>query len=309
MKKIIELSTRVARVDSTVLITGESGVGKEIIAKLIHRASKRSSGPLIRINCGAIPENLLESELFGYESGAFTGARKDGKPGMFELAEGGTLFLDEIGEMPFSLQVKLLRVLQEREIVRVGGTKPTKVDVRIVTATNSNLEEMVANGTFREDLYYRLNVVNIAIPPLRERVDDIPHLALHFIKKFNTKYNMNKKMTLEAIDRLCQYSWPGNVRELENLIERLVVMVREEEIGVQHLPDSLQGRTEVDKGNVVSISEIVPLKKALEEVEKQLLSKALHKYGSTRKVAKVLGINQSTVVRKANRYELTGSGG
>ncbi|HHV72839.1 MAG TPA: sigma 54-interacting transcriptional regulator, partial [Clostridia bacterium] len=309
MKKIIELSTRVARVDSTVLITGESGVGKEIIAKLIHRASKRSSGPLIRINCGAIPENLLESELFGYESGAFTGARKDGKPGMFELAEGGTLFLDEIGEMPLSLQVKLLRVLQEREIVRVGGTKPTKVDVRIVTATNSNLEEMVANGTFREDLYYRLNVVNIAIPPLRERVDDIPHLALHFIKKFNTKYNMNKKMTLEAIDRLCQYSWPGNVRELENLIERLVVMVREEEIGVQHLPDSLQGRTEVDKGNVVSISEIVPLKKALEEVEKQLLSKALHKYGSTRKVAKVLGINQSTVVRKANRYELTGSGG
>lgn len=308
MKRVIELSTRVAQVDSTVLVTGESGVGKEIIAKLLHRASKRSSGPLIRINCGAIPENLLESELFGYDSGAFTGAKKDGKPGMFELAEGGTLFLDEIGEMPFPLQVKLLRVLQEREIIRVGGTKSIKTDVRIVAATNSNLKEKVSEGSFREDLYYRLNVVNIHIPPLRERTDDIPHLTLHFLQKFNNKYGMNKMITPEAIERLCQYSWPGNVRELENLAERLVVIVNEKNIGVKHLPEHLQGTKDLPKSNVVSISEIIPLRRALEEVEKQLLSKALNKYGSTRKAAKALEINQSTVVRKANRYELAGGG-
>jgi PAS domain S-box-containing protein len=308
MKRVIELSVRVAQVDSTVLITGESGVGKEIIAKLLHRASKRSSGPLIRINCGAIPENLLESELFGYESGAFTGAKKDGKPGMFELAEGGTLFLDEIGEMPFSLQVKLLRVLQEREIVRVGGTKQVSVDVRIVAATNSNLEEMVANGDFREDLYYRLNVVNIVIPPLRERVDDIPPLVLHFLQKFNSQYAMNKRITPEAVEVLSQYSWPGNVRELENLVERLVVMVNEGEVEIRHLPDFLQETKEISKSNVVSISEIIPLRRALEEVEKQLLTKALDKYGSTRKAAKALEVNQSTVVRKVNRYELAEQG-
>lgn len=189
MQRIVDLVVKVAQVDSTILITGESGVGKEVIAKKIHQLSKRKDNSLIKINCGAIPENLLESELFGYEGGAFTGAKKEGKPGMFELASGGTLFLDEIGDLPFGLQVKLLRALQEREIVRVGGVKPIRVDARIITATNKDLQRMVSNGTFREDLFYRLNVINIQIPPLRERKEDLVHLLSTLLQSLNSKYD------------------------------------------------------------------------------------------------------------------------
>jgi transcriptional regulator with PAS, ATPase and Fis domain len=304
MKKVFDFAARVAQVDSTVLITGESGSGKEIVAKTIHKLSKRKDGPLIQINCGAIPENLLESELFGYEPGAFTGASKEGKLGMFELAENGTLFLDEIGELPLNLQVKLLRVLQEREIVRVGGIKPKKINVRIIAATNKDLEKMVEKGMFREDLYYRLNVVRIKIPPLRERKTDIPPLIQHFLRKFNEKYEMNKKISPEVIERLIAYDWPGNVRELENLIERLVVIVIEDIIELKHLPDYLQASINSDHFQV-SVSGIIPLKKASEDLEKQLISKALQKYGSTRKAAQILEVDQATIVRKAKKYNIT----
>lgn len=303
MKKVFDLAVRVAQVDSTVLITGESGSGKEIIAKTIHKLSKRKAQPLIQINCGAIPENLLESELFGYEPGAFTGARKEGKPGMFELAENGTLFLDEIGELPLSLQVKLLRVLQEREIIRVGGVKSIKINVRIITATNKDLEKMIEKGMFRKDLFYRLNVVKINIPPLRERKNDIPPLVYHFLRKLNKKYEMDKKISPEVMDRLIAYDWPGNIRELENLIERLMVMVVEDTIGIKHLPEILQ--SDISNSDFqVTVSGIIPLKKASEDLEKQLISKALQKYGSTRKAAEVLKVDQATIVRKTKKYNI-----
>jgi PAS domain S-box-containing protein len=235
-KRVLEMAAQVAKVDSTVLITGESGVGKEVIANIIHQLGQRSEGPLIKVNCGAIPETLLESELFGYEAGAFTGARKQGKPGMFEMARKGTLFLDEIGDISVNLQVKLLRALQDFNIVRVGGLKPIAIDARIIAATNKNLVEMVKTGAFRDDLYYRLNVVSIEIPPLRERKEDIPLLTLQFVEKINKKYNFNKHISAEVLDVFLVYSWPGNVRELENVIERMLVMTQDEEIHTEHLP-------------------------------------------------------------------------
>ncbi len=302
MQRVIDLVVRVAQVDSTVLITGESGVGKEVIAKKIHQLSKRSNNSLIKINCGAIPENLLESELFGYEGGAFTGAKKEGKPGMFELASGGTLFLDEIGELPLNLQVKLLRALQEREITRVGGIKTIPVDVRIIAATNKDLAEMVRKGTFRDDLFYRLNVVGIKIPPLRHRREDLPPLLYAILQKFNAKYGQDKSLSEPVVERLLRYDWPGNIREVENLIERLVVLVNEKTIQIKHLPDFLQ---ENDlKTKAVTINGIVPLKRAIEEVEAQLIEAALKEHGSTRKVAKVLDVNQSTIVRKISQYKI-----
>ena len=227
MQEIIESAIRSGQFNSTVLIKGESGVGKEIIAKTIHKSSQaeEKTGSLIKVNCGAIPENLLESELFGYEKGAFTGAKKQGKPGMFELAENGTLFLDEIGELPLKLQVKLLRALQEREIIRVGGTEHIKINTRIIAATNQNLEKLIEADKFRKDLYYRLNVIPISIPPLRKRKSDIGPLCRFFLNKFNKRFNTNKKLSLDLIDLLENYDWPGNVRQLKNIIERLVVMV------------------------------------------------------------------------------------
>ena len=220
MKNVIDLAIQMGRVDSTVLITGESGVGKEVVANVIHKSSERTSGSLIKVNCGAIPDNLLEAELFGYDEGSFTGAKKGGKPGMFELADEGTLFLDEIAEMPLKLQVELLRVLQEAEITRVGGTKSINIDVRIIAATNKDLNKMLETGEFREDLFYRLNVVPINIPPLRERREDISQLIYKFLDEFNKKYDKNKKISLDTINFLENYEWPGNVRELKNLIER-----------------------------------------------------------------------------------------
>lgn len=299
MRNVVTLASKVAEVDSTVLILGESGVGKEVIASFIHQNSRRKEKPFIKVNCGAIPESLLESELFGYEKGAFTGASKDGKRGLFEVANEGTLFLDEIGEIPLPLQVKLLRVLQEKELVRLGGTKPVQVNVRIIAATNRNLEEEVQKRAFREDLYYRLNVVPIRIPSLRERREDILPLALHFIDKFNREYNTNKMFSPEAMEKLQAYKWPGNVRELQNIIERLVVIAEHKIIEVHHLPEILIHAQ--NHLNGISVSNIMPLDQAKELVERQLLTMAKERYGTTTKIAEVLGVNQSTISRKITK--------
>ncbi len=303
MERVLELILRVAKVDSTVLLRGESGVGKEGMAKLLHTQSQRAGGPFIKVNCGAIPEQLLESELFGYEPGAFTGARREGKMGMFELAHNGTLFLDEIGDLPLSLQSKILRVLQEREFVPVGGTQPRQVNVRILAATHKDLEGMVRAGEFREDLFFRLNVVPIAIPPLRERRSDIIPLLYHFREKFSKKYGIQREFAPEVIEAFLAYDWPGNVRELENMVERLMVVSPGEQILVSQVPQVLQRDEGKDGG--VSVRSLMPLKDAVEEVERQLISQAMEKYGSTYKAAAVLGVNQSTVVRRMARFKRT----
>ena len=305
MRKLLETVVRLAEVDSTILINGESGTGKELIAETIHNYSTRAQKPFVKVNCGAIPENLLESELFGYDYGAFTGAKKEGKAGYFELAHEGTLFLDEIGDLPFNLQVKMLRVLQSKEINRVGGRQAQKVDVRILAATNRNLLEMVQKKEFREDLYYRLNVIPILIPPIRERKEDIPVLIMHFIALFNRKYKLNKRISPDVVDILMAYDWPGNVRELENLIERLVVISSSDIISRDELPVHLVSAV-LDSPRV-SVSAIVPLKEAVESVEKQLLEKAFAQYRTTRQIAKKLEVNASTVVRKAAKYGISSS--
>lgn len=229
------LANRVASMDTTVILLGETGVGKEVMARYIFQHSHRAKNSFIKVNCGAIPENLIESELFGYEGGAFTGANKNGKIGLFELANKGTLFLDEIGELPKDMQVKLLRVLQEQEILRVGGTKPVKIDVRIIAATNRNLEEMVSDGTFREDLYYRLTVFPISIPPLRMRKKDIIPLALSFLEKLNQKYQLKKYFTDLSMQLLHEYDWPGNIRELKNIVERAIIISPSDAIKPENL--------------------------------------------------------------------------
>ncbi|MHB1255302.1 MAG: sigma-54 interaction domain-containing protein [Dethiobacteraceae bacterium] len=307
MRHIYDLATWVSQVDSTVLILGESGVGKEVVAQLIVRSSDRRDEPYIKVNCGAIPDNLLESELFGYEKGSFTGADKKGKPGMFELAHKGTILLDEVSEIPLNLQVKLLRVIQEQEVMRVGSTKPMKLDVRIIAATNRDLEERVRLGEFREDLFYRLNVIPITVPPLRERKEDIPPLIEHFLRKFNAKYRLNKEIPHAVIERLVAYHWPGNVRELQNIVERVVVLSREVEVGLETLPLQLNAACEEVRQLHADVSEEMPLKEALFELEKKLVLRALQKYGTTRKAADALGVDQSTVVRKVQRIrELEG---
>jgi len=298
MAHVIELAAKIADVDSNVLITGESGTGKELIAKLIHNTGKGPKQPFIKINCGAIPEQLLESELFGYEGGAFTGAKKEGKPGMFELAHCGTLFLDEIGDLPAILQVKLLRAIQEKEIMRVGGIKPVKVNVRIITATHRDLLSMVKNRQFREDLYYRLMVVPIRIPALRERPEDIPLLVMHFLDKFNTKFNFKKYMSPSVIDRLVKYSWPGNVREMQNVIERMVVTSVEDELKDQYLPDTIYKKTRYIP------SKSAKLKEAMDETEAYLIDQAHIKYGSWQRAAMELGVDRTTIFRKAAKYGL-----
>lgn len=305
MRKLLETVVRLAEVDSTILINGESGTGKELIAETIHNHSARAKKPFIKVNCGAIPENLMESELFGYEYGAFTGAKKEGKAGYFELAHEGTLFLDEIGDLPFNLQVKLLRVLQSKEINRVGGRQALKVDTRILAATNRNLLEMVQKKQFREDLYYRLHVIPVIIPPLRDRKEDIPSLIVHFIALFNRKYRLNKRISPDVVDILMAYDWPGNVRELENLIERMVVISSSDIISRDELPIHL-GSAVLDSPQV-SVSAIVPLKEAVESVEKQLLERAFAQYRTTRQIAKKLEVNASTVVRKAAKYGISSS--
>jgi len=300
MRNVIEMTERLARVDTTVLIQGESGVGKELIAELIHENSTRSlSGTYIKLNCSAIPGDLLESELFGYEEGAFTGARKGGKAGLFEIADGGTIFLDEIAELPLKLQAKLLRVLQEKELTRLGGSKPIKSDVRLISATNKDLYDMVKSKMFREDLYYRLNVVPILIPPLRERIDDILPLTLYYLEYFSIKHNISKSISPKAMECFMAYSWPGNIRELINTLERLIVTVDRDTLEPQDLPQSLSSAIPHSKPNNSS-----SLIDSVACLERNMINKALAEHKTTRKAAKVLGISQSCLIKKAKKYQI-----
>ncbi len=300
-KQVLELAERVSHFDSTVLVLGESGVGKEVVVRHMVHLSDRADKPFVKVNCGAIPENLLESELFGYEKGAFTGAGQKGKPGMFELANGGTIFLDEIGELQLNLQVKLLRVLQEKEIQRIGGTKPVKLDVRVIAATNQDMEHMVLQGTFRKDLYYRLNVVCIQIPPLRERPEDIPLLIRHFLKQFNAVYHVNRSITPGALQALSDYHWPGNIRELQNVIENLVVMAATDTIDT----DSLSQRFFKETAAALPETTLEPLKEAVCKLEARLITQAMKQYKTTRQAAQALGVDQSTIVRKLKAMKQT----
>jgi len=302
LKLVMDLAYRAAQVDANVLLLGETGVGKDVIALWIHKESPRKDGPFIKVNCAAIPESLLESELFGYEKGAFTGAQNKGKPGMFELADTGTILLDEVGDLPLSLQAKLLRVIQEKEITRIGGTKAQKLDLRIIAATNQDLAELVRKGRFREDLYYRLNVIPIHIPPLRERKEDIVLLAKHYLDYYNNKYNRRKQLHNSALEVMYKYDWPGNVRELRNLLERVVVIINEDVITRDHLK-SLAEKSAKETPAAEGIKQR-RLEEAVAELEKQLIAKALESKGSTRKAAALLGVSQPTVVRKARKYGL-----
>ncbi|MEL7655837.1 MAG: sigma 54-interacting transcriptional regulator, partial [Bacillota bacterium] len=300
MYNVIQLISRLSDVDSTVLITGESGVGKGVIAKLLHENGSRKDHPFVKVNCGAIPENLIESELFGYESGAFTGSRKDGKKGLFETAEKGTIFLDEISELPLNLQVKLLQVIQEREITRVGGVESIPIHVRIISATNKDLRSLVQEGKFREDLYYRLNVVPISIPPLRERPEDIIPMIRIFLNQNNKKMKEHKEIDSKTIGILMKYTWPGNVRELQNIIERLIITTKGTTILPENLPSFIFETTNNPDGS--DIPEGKSLKDALDIAEREILIKALEKYKTTRAMAKILGVSQPTIVRKLQKY-------
>ncbi|WP_090632983.1 sigma 54-interacting transcriptional regulator [Neobacillus massiliamazoniensis] len=297
MEKIMNQVKKIAAFSSTVLLYGESGVGKEVIAQAIHQLGRRSDKPFLKLNCGAIPDNLLESELFGYARGAFTGADKNGKDGYFKQADGGILFLDEIGEMPLYLQVKLLRVLQEQEVIPIGSTTPIPVNVQIIAATNKKLEKMVEAGTFREDLFYRLNVIPIHIPALRERTEDISLLAFHFLQQLNEKYDRNYHLTPDAINVLEFYPWPGNVRELQNIIERLVVTADHPAINAEFVSEFLSTNYEHKKLKPV-VTRVIPLQEAVDYVEEQLIVMAMDQYKTTTKAAKALGISQSSVSRK-----------
>lgn len=299
MTNVRDTIYKIAPIDLTVLVQGESGVGKEVITKAIHHASLRRDQPFIKINCSVIPETLIESELFGYEGGAFTGATKGGKIGKIELANNGTLFLDEIGELPLLIQVKLLEFLQDREICKVGGTNKIKINTRIITATNRNLQDMVNEGLFRKDLFYRLNIVPINIPPLRERKEDIPALVKYFLNVFNSKYGMSKKIAPEVMQALYTYSWPGNVRELEHILERAIIISDTEVIALETFQNFLELKTNNKK---VFCTELMPLKLAKREIEEQLVKNAYEIYKSTYKVAKVLEIDQSTVVKLLKKY-------
>ncbi len=304
MKQIIETAFRIGRVDATVLILGESGVGKERIARIIHEASHRAeTGAFVKINCGAIPGELLESELFGYEAGAFTGASKEGKAGYFEIADKGTLLLDEIADLPLKLQVKLLSVIQDHEVTRLGGTRPKKVDVRIIAATNQDLEGMIRSGSFREDLFYRLNVVPMTIPPLRERREDIPFLLIHYLEEYNTKYGLRARLDKELVERLTGYRWPGNVRELANLVEHLVVVTNEETLKCEHLPRKyLSDREEADEPP----DTLKPLKEEVERYELKLIKRAVARTRTLEEAAHVLGISLSTLTRRLRMVKSEG---
>ncbi|MBI4635652.1 MAG: sigma-54-dependent Fis family transcriptional regulator [Candidatus Rokubacteria bacterium] len=300
MQEVLSLVRRVAGSDATVLIRGESGTGKELIAKAIHYASPRAGGPLVRVNCAALPETLLESELFGHEKGAFTGAHA-ARRGRFEAAHGGSLFLDEIGDLPLHLQVKLLRVLQEREIERLGSSRPIPVDVRLLAATHRDLEAMVRAGGFRDDLYYRINVVTIALPPLRERREDIPLLLEHFLEKFARRNGKAiRGLTREARDALLRYDYPGNVRELENLVERAVVLTRDEVVGLGDLPLVVEESPE-------EALEATSLPTVLEGIERRMISEALARAeGVQTRAAEILGISERVLRYKLRKLGLAG---
>lgn len=306
MKVVFERMTRIVKTDSTVLISGESGTGKELVARALHYNGTRKAKPFIAVNCAAIPESLLESELFGHMRGAFTGAIKD-KPGKFEAANGGTIFLDEIGTMPLHLQTKLLRVLQEQEVDRVGATSPIKIDVRVISATNLDLEQQVRQGNFREDLFYRLNVIPLQLPPLRERKQDIIALVGAFLEKYcllmgRQPMNISKR-ALEALER---HAWPGNVRELENLVERLVALAEGEVIHLEDLPVEMSGQKVVSGDISLDLTEQgMDMVAAMAEVERRLITQALQLGGGVKaKGAALLGINRTTLVEKMKRLRM-----
>lgn len=297
MSAVNDLILQVSEIDANVLITGETGTGKSMIAKILHETGNRCQGPFIEINCGAIPPSLIESELFGYEKGAFTGADEKGKMGKIELAEGGTLFLDEIGELPQDMQIKLLQVIQEKVIHRIGGLDEKTVDFRLIAATNKDLEQAIHSGDFREDLYYRLNVISINIPPLRKRKDDIIPLIIHFLETFNKRYKKELSISPEALELLESYDWPGNIRQIENFVERLVVTHRSDSVKIQDLPDKFQndGTRELD-------FEHYTLTELMESYEEHIFQKALKQYKTSIAVAKALGIGQTTAARKLRKY-------
>ncbi len=301
MRKVVTFAERVAANDSTVLILGESGVGKGMIARLVHNMSKRQNKPMMSINCGAIPETLLESELFGYVPGAFTGASREGKVGLLEVADGGTIFLDEIGELPLTLQPKLLTFLETGEIMKVGGTTTKKVDCRVIAATNKDLKEMVKENEFREDLYYRLSVIPIEIPPLRKRREDIIPMIILFLKEINEKNNCSKTISSELLHTMEKADWKGNARQLKNMVERLIVLSTNREITIDDLPRE-EGFANGIKDT--QTSELpVSLPDLVHAVEDQYIEKAMKTGGSIRKAAELLGISSTTLFRKINRKE------
>lgn len=301
MKRVFNVASKVALVDSTVLIQGQSGVGKGVVSRFIHQKSSRNNGPFIVIDCGAIPTNLLESELFGYVPGAFTSSAKEGKVGLVELANNGTLFLDEIGELPLDLQTKILRVIQDRKIMKIGAEEIIPVNIRIIAATNRNLEDMVKQNNFRQDLYYRLSVVPINIPPLCERKDDIKPLVEISLKKFNLKYSFKKKIDAECMNTLIEYNWPGNVRELENIVEYLVVTSNSDIINKNTLPPGIQSE---DLSEQISLENVESLNDAIRIAEVKLLSDAMNRSKSTAEMADILKLDRSTISRKLKKYNL-----
>ncbi len=302
MIKTVTLAQKLAKIDSTVLIQGESGTGKEVIADCIYENSQRKGKPYIKVNCGAIPENLLESEMFGYVPGAFTGAAKEGKMGYFEAANGGTLFLDEIGELPLGLQVKMLRVLQERQLVRVGGTEMIPLDIRIIAATNRKLKDMLKDGSFRQDLYYRISVTTINVPPLRERIEDIIELSKFFLDKYNERYGLAKRLSHKALKLLLAYEWPGNVRELENLVESLVITSERNSISGKEVEEYLFDEVEriFEKG----LPEGGSLSEMVEAYECQVLRAAYERYQDSGIMARELQTTRSTINRKLKKYNI-----
>lgn len=309
MLRAIRMARKVAASDYSALVLGESGVGKSVIVRFISRLSDRSGKPLVELNCGSIPENLIESELFGYEEGSFTGASKNGKVGLIEAADGGILFLDEIAELPLSLQPKLLLFLEDKTIMRVGSVHKKKVDVRIIAATNKNLEEMVAQGRFREDLYYRLNVIPLTIPPLRERREDIIPMAEHFMNEYNKRSGETKSMSKEVLKALYQYDWPGNIRQLKNIVERMLVLSEEDCIGVGDLPEEL-GRSAAPGGTSASAEEFrfpLSMPDTVGALERQLITAAMQEGGSIRKAAELLGVTYSSLFRKIRKFENEGA--
>ncbi len=309
IREIYEVISKVSNTDVTVLLHGESGTGKELVARAIHYNSPRKDKPFVEMSCSAIPETLLESELFGYEKGAFTGA-SDKKLGKFEIANRGTLFLDEVGDMSLFTQAKVLRVLQEKRFERVGGTKPISVDVRIIAATNKNLMKMAKNGEFREDLYYRLNVVPIFLPPLRERREDIPLLFEHFVRRFNKRFNRKiRDVSVDAMELLMNYRWPGNIRELENVLQKAIILEEQETLTKRYLPDSIQSvdkdiRIDLDSENIpISLHKAV--EKVVENVEKRVILNALDKSGGNKtKAAEAIKISRKSLHNKMRKYSL-----
>ncbi len=304
MKEVLRLVSKVAATEATVLILGESGTGKEVVAGLLHRLSPRAEGPFIKINCAAIPEGLLESELFGHEKGAFTGADRS-KPGLFEMAHKGTVFLDEVGDLPLSLQAKLLRVLQEKSFTRLGGLQEVRVDVRVLAATNQDLPKMVEEGRFREDLFWRLNVFSIKIPPLRERREDIEPLARYFLKRFAQKHGKSLEgLSREALGALLVYDFPGNVRELENIIERAVILAEGPLVTLEDLPPQLGGSQRRGSGEEMKLWEL-PLPEAVEWLERERIRRALKEaQGVKTRAAEILGLSERVLRYKIEKYGL-----